>query len=208
MRDYDNFRLSLNREENKIIDKINQNKKKINRTMDEIFNDDNIEFASISVGKERDNNDIKNSVIKLAGIDKLLIDERTVTGNITENLDDRKYIAVYERDVFDAQVVLNEHNIAFDGPYESSEDAFVLDMTVDAVNKGSVKNNLELGWVDKATLIASNRFDAIEYQNNYIKKDEYYNRVGFVIEEMNENGLIGAIDKAVGIKDKVEMGKF
>lgn len=188
MRNYDNYRLSLTRKENEILDSINQNKKP-NRTMDEVFNDENIEFASISIGKGRDDNDIKNSIIKVKGINKLLVDERTVIGNITENLDDRKYIAVDDRDLFNVQVVLNGQNIAFDGPYESAEDAFVLDMTVDAVNKSASKNNIELGWVNKAYLINSQRCDSIEYEDKYINKTDFYNDAETAVIETNNEGI-------------------
>lgn len=188
MRDYDKYRLSLSKKENEILDQINQNKS-AKRTIDEVFNDRNIEFASISVGKGRDDDDIKNSVIKVAGIDKLLVDERTVIGNITENLDDRKYIAVHEKDVFDTQVMLRGQNIAFDGPYESAEDAFILDTTVDAINKGQVKNNIQLGWVDKAYLLNSQRGEFIDYPDEYIKKNDFYDVTDTAVREIHKNEI-------------------
>lgn len=201
MINYDSYKGSLNWAEQERLDQIQdtENGKKLNLSdnqstdVGKILNDawealsnsnsgEIIEFAGISFdGKDEENGN--RSIIKLKGIDKLLVDDRTVVGNITENLEDRKYIAINDNNVEQVQELLKDNNITFDGPYESSYDAFVLDTVIDNVNHAAVKNNKKLSWTEKAGLINSQRMDVLNNQEDYIMMDVMKDSTNIAVQE-------------------------
>lgn len=127
-------------------------------TLSESYSKNNnpVEYMGVVIDK---NTGEKNSIIKLEGIDKTIINDATL-GNVSPIMEDRRYLVINADDVDEALTTLTSEDILVDGPYKSIDEA----CRIEHVYQASIYDDtgVELNWTQKSEKITNALREIIE----------------------------------------------